>query len=192
MREVIRFAWGTSSLGDYIVALSHQGPVAFEFAGQRAAMEDALRVRFPEAEVVADPEGLSEMVGKLGRIIERPGLDHQIPLDLRGTRYEIDVWQLLRDIPMGETTTYGALAAKLGTRDAREITEAIGANPIAILVPCHRVVKKDGSISGYRWGVYRKRALLAREQKAARNEKLVDLTAGRSTHLTTASPTHAR
>jgi AraC family transcriptional regulator, regulatory protein of adaptative response / methylated-DNA-[protein]-cysteine methyltransferase len=71
----------------------------------------------------------------------------------------------LRTVPVGETTNYGALAAKLGTRDAREITEAIGRNPIAVLVPCHRVIKKDGSISGYRWGVKRKRELLKREQR---------------------------
>ena len=77
------------------------------------------------------------------------------------------IWGKLREIPTGETTNYGALAADLGTRDAREVTEAISANPIAILVPCHRVIKKDGSISGYRWGVRRKRVLLERERKAA-------------------------
>jgi AraC family transcriptional regulator of adaptative response/methylated-DNA-[protein]-cysteine methyltransferase len=168
MREVIRFAWGRSLLGDYIVAMSEQGLVAFEFAGKRAAGEDSLRDRFPEAEIVADQEGLTEVVGKLDQVIERPGFDPKIPLDLRGTPYEINVWRMLGDIPMGETTNYGALAAKLGTRDAREVTEAIGANPIAILVPCHRVIKKDGSIAGYRWGVYRKRALLVRERQAAR------------------------
>jgi AraC family transcriptional regulator of adaptative response/methylated-DNA-[protein]-cysteine methyltransferase len=77
------------------------------------------------------------------------------------------VWALLREIPPGETANYGALAAKLGARDAREVTEAIGANAIAILIPCHRVIKKDGSISGYRWGVRRNRALLERERRAA-------------------------
>jgi AraC family transcriptional regulator of adaptative response/methylated-DNA-[protein]-cysteine methyltransferase len=85
---------------------------------------------------------------------------------LRGTPYEVEVWSMLRAIPAGEMTNYGALAAKLGTRDAREVTEAIACNPIAVLVPCHRVIKKDGSISGYRWGVKRKRELLAREQRS--------------------------
>jgi AraC family transcriptional regulator of adaptative response/methylated-DNA-[protein]-cysteine methyltransferase len=90
---------------------------------------------------------------------------------LRGTPYEIQVWNLLREIAVGETTSYGALAAKLGTRDARDVTVAISTNPIAILVPCHRVLKKNGSISGYRWGVRRKRTLLEREQLALRDRK---------------------
>ena len=168
MRDVIRFAWGTSSLGNFIVALSDRGLLAFEFASRRRAMEDALRVRFPEAELVADQAGLPHIVDKMERLIEQPGFHPSIPLDLRGTTYELRVWSMLGEIPMGETTSYGALAAKLGTRDAREVTEAISANPIAILVPCHRVIKKDGSTSGYRWGLFRKRALLERERTAAR------------------------
>jgi AraC family transcriptional regulator, regulatory protein of adaptative response / methylated-DNA-[protein]-cysteine methyltransferase len=86
-------------------------------------------------------------------------------LDMRGSDYQKHVWAMLREIPSGETTSYGAMAAKLGTRDARDVTEAIGSNTIAILIPCHRVIKKDGSISGYRWGVRRKRSLLEREQQ---------------------------
>jgi AraC family transcriptional regulator of adaptative response/methylated-DNA-[protein]-cysteine methyltransferase len=164
MREVIRCAWGTSSLGDFLVALSGKGLVAFEFSSERAAMEDSLRARLPEADVVSDPEEMTDVIGKMSRLVEQPGFDPRIPLDQRGTPFEILVWSMLSEIPMGETTNYGALAAKLGTRDARDVTEAIGANPIAILVPCHRVIKKDGSISGYRWGVRRKRALLEREQ----------------------------
>jgi AraC family transcriptional regulator of adaptative response/methylated-DNA-[protein]-cysteine methyltransferase len=167
MRDIIRFAWGTSSLGDFLVARSDQGLVAVEFAGRRAALEDALRLRFPDAELVADQDGLSEILDQIGQVIEQPEVDLKIPLDLRGTSYQVGVWRMVIDTPMGETTTYGALAAKLGTRDARDVTEAIGANPIAILVPCHRVIKKDGSISGYRWGVRRKRALLDRERAAA-------------------------
>jgi AraC family transcriptional regulator of adaptative response/methylated-DNA-[protein]-cysteine methyltransferase len=101
-------------------------------------------------------------------MIEEPGVDHGIPLDPRGTPIQMSVWQLLGNIPMGETSHYGALAAELGTRDARPVTEAIAANSIAILVPCHRVIKKDGSISGYRWSTRRKRTLLQREQAAVR------------------------
>jgi AraC family transcriptional regulator, regulatory protein of adaptative response / methylated-DNA-[protein]-cysteine methyltransferase len=167
MREVIRYGWGTSSLGDFLVARSGQGLVAFEFSADRAAMEDSLRARLPEADVVSDPEEMTEVVAKLSRLVEQPGFDPGIRLDQRGTPFEILVWSMLSEIPMGETTTYGALAAKLGTRDARDVTEAIATNPIAILVPCHRVIKKDGSSSGYRWGVRRKRALLAREHAAA-------------------------
>jgi AraC family transcriptional regulator of adaptative response/methylated-DNA-[protein]-cysteine methyltransferase len=166
MREVIRYAWGTSSLGDFFVARSDRGLVACAFSTDRAGVEESLRARWPEADVVADPEGMTEVVGNLGQMVERPGADPGIPLDLRGTPFERQVWSLLREIPLGETTSYGTLAARLGTRDARDVTAAIVANPLAILVPCHRVTMKDGSISGYRWGVWRKRALLARERPA--------------------------
>jgi len=165
MREIIRFAWGVSSLGDFMVANSDKGLVAVEFSSRRAAMEDALRVRFPEADVINSQEELTDVLKKVARAIEEPGFNPGVPLDLRGTPYEIGVWSMLRAIPLGETTNYGALAAKLGTRDAREVTEAIAGNPIAVLVPCHRVIKKDGSISGYRWGSKRKRELLAREKR---------------------------
>ena len=159
MTEHIRYAGGKSSLGDFLAAVSDQGLVAFEFD----TTPDALRMRFPEAVVEADPGGLSDVVEALGRVVDDPSHDPGIKLDPRGSDYQKRVWAMLRDIPAGETTYYGALAAKLGTRDAREVTEAIGSNAIAILVPCHRVLKKDGSISGYRWGVRRKRALLERE-----------------------------
>jgi AraC family transcriptional regulator of adaptative response/methylated-DNA-[protein]-cysteine methyltransferase len=165
MREIIRFAWGSSSLGDFMVAMSGKGLVALEFSSNRAAAEDALRVRFPEADIIDSEQELTDVLEKVHRVIEAPGFDPAIPLDLRGTPYEIEVWSMLRAIPVGETTNYGALAAKLGTHDARDVTEAIACNPIAVLVPCHRVVKKDGSISGYRWGIKRKRELLARERR---------------------------
>src|SRR5215471_1969415 len=166
MREIIRFAWATSSLGDFIVATSDKGLVALEFSSHHSAAEDALRDRFPEADVVDSRTELADVLNTIQRAIEEPGFDPCIPLDLRGTPYEVEAWSMLRAIPVSETTTYGALAAKLGTRDAREVTEAIACNPIAVLVPCHRVLKKDGSISGYRWGFKRKRELLAREQRS--------------------------
>jgi AraC family transcriptional regulator of adaptative response/methylated-DNA-[protein]-cysteine methyltransferase len=164
MREVIRFAWGISSLGDFMMATSDKGLVAVEFNADRPTTEETLRVRFPEADVIDGQEDLADILNGVARALEEPGFDPGVTLDLRGTPYEVEVWSMLRAIPRGETTNYGALAAKLGTRDAREVTEAIARNPIAVLVPCHRVIKKDGSISGYRWGFKRKRALLAREQ----------------------------
>ncbi len=166
MSEIIRFAWGTSSLGNFIVAMSEKGLVALEFNSHHAAMEDALRVRFPDAEVIDGQTNLTDVLEKVVRAIEKPGFYPGLPLDFRGTPYEVKVWKMLQAIPAGVTTNYGALAAALGTRDARNVTEAIANNPIAVLVPCHRVIKKDGSISGYRWGVKRKRALLAREHVA--------------------------
>ena len=164
MQEIIRFAWGISSLGEFLVGVSDQGLTVLEFARERRELVTSLRARYPELDFILDQEGLAGAVSEAIQVIENPGHDQGIPLDLRGTPYEVRVWRMLREIPSGETTSYGALAAKLGTRDAREVTEAIAANPIAILVPCHRVIKKDGSISGYRWGAGRKRALLAREK----------------------------
>jgi AraC family transcriptional regulator, regulatory protein of adaptative response / methylated-DNA-[protein]-cysteine methyltransferase len=166
MREIIRFAWGISSLGDFMAAMSDKGLVALEFSSNRSASEHALDARFPEAEITNHQQDLGDVLEGVKRAIEEPGFDPAIPLDLRGTPYELEVWSMLRAIPVGETTNYGVLATKLGTRDARDVTEAIAHNPIAVLVPCHRVIKKDGSISGYRWGFRRKRELLARERRS--------------------------
>ncbi len=166
MPEHTRYAWGASSLGDFFAAQSDAGLVAFEFGDRGLAVPSALQSRFPETQIAYDANGLADMVKKLSWLIDHPDQDPGIALDMRGSAYQQQVWTLLREIPAGETTSYGALAAKLGTRDARDVTEAIGSNAIAILVPCHRVVKKDGSISGYRWGVRRKRILLEREQRA--------------------------
>jgi AraC family transcriptional regulator of adaptative response/methylated-DNA-[protein]-cysteine methyltransferase len=167
MSEQIRYAWGQSSLGDFIAAVSSRGLVAFEFADRRPVVLETLRSSLSGAALEEDQNGLANLLDKLERIVDRPEADPGIKLDPRGTDYQKQVWSLLRDIPAGETTHYGALAAKLGTRDARDVTEAIASNAIAILIPCHRVVKKDGSLSGYRWGVKRKRALLEREREAA-------------------------
>jgi AraC family transcriptional regulator of adaptative response/methylated-DNA-[protein]-cysteine methyltransferase len=167
MSEQIRYAFGRGSLGDFIAAVSDRGLVAFEFRERGEAAVEALRLRFPGAAVIEDDRGLADTIAKLVDLVDHPERDPGLPLDLRGSDYERRVWQALRDIPAGQTTTYGAIAARMGTpRDAREATEAIAANGIAILVPCHRVVKKDGSLSGYRWGFARKRALLAREREA--------------------------
>jgi AraC family transcriptional regulator, regulatory protein of adaptative response / methylated-DNA-[protein]-cysteine methyltransferase len=166
MREIIRFAWGVSPLGDFVVAMSDKGIVALEFSSMQAEMEDALRVRFPAADLERSQKELADVTAIVTGVIDDPTTDCDLPLDLRGTPYEVMVWLMLREISAGQTTTYGALAAKLGTRDSRDVTAAIANNPIAVIVPCHRVIKKDGSISGYRWGVRRKRALLAREQQA--------------------------
>jgi AraC family transcriptional regulator, regulatory protein of adaptative response / methylated-DNA-[protein]-cysteine methyltransferase len=166
MREVIRFAWGYGSLGEFMVAMSDNGLVALEFGSSRDSTEEALRTRFSDAEVVNKQVELVNILEKIARVIEEPGFDPGLPLDMRGTAYDIKVWSMLRALPVGETISYGALAAKLGTRDSRDVPKAIASNPIAVLVPCHRVIKKDGSISGYRWGVKRKRELLARERRS--------------------------
>ena len=163
MSELIRYAFGKSTLGGFIAAMSGAGLVSFEFGDDEAALGRSLAAQFPDAQVERDDASLRQLIHQLELLVDHPDEDPRIKLDPRGSAYEKQVWSLLREIPAGETTTYGALAAKLGTRDARDVTEAISSNRIAILIPCHRVVKKDGSISGYRWGVHRKRALLKRE-----------------------------
>jgi AraC family transcriptional regulator of adaptative response/methylated-DNA-[protein]-cysteine methyltransferase len=158
--ELIRYAFGRSSLGRFIAAASDKGLVVFEFGENEADLLALLTARLSEAKFEHDDFGLQDTLRKLVRVVEHPEENAGIAIDPRGDPYQKQVWGLLQGIPVGETTTYGALAAKLGTRDARGVTEAISLNPVAILIPCHRVVKKDGSISGYRWGVGRKRALL--------------------------------
>ena len=165
MSESIRYAWGQSSLGAFITAMSQEGVVVFAFTERRSEALATLRARFPAATMELDEAGLVGIVRKLAAVIERPDLDPGLPLDIRGSDYQKQVWAIVRRIPAGQTTHYGAVAAAMGTpRDARDVTDAIATNPIAILIPCHRVVKKDGSLSGYRWGTKRKRVLLAREQ----------------------------
>jgi AraC family transcriptional regulator of adaptative response/methylated-DNA-[protein]-cysteine methyltransferase len=170
MVEHVRYAMGRSSLGDLIAAASDRGLVAFEFADERTAALEALHTRLPDASLEEDGAGLSETMATLGEVVDHPERPWQLALDIRGSDYETRVWNALREVPAGQTVTYGDIAARLGTpRAAREVAEACAANSIAILIPCHRVVKKGGAIAGYRWGFKRKRELLAREQCAARN-----------------------
>ncbi|QCI66868.1 methylated-DNA--[protein]-cysteine S-methyltransferase [Phreatobacter stygius] len=168
MTETIRYAFGQSSLGAFIAASSDRGLVAFEFAEQGPSLVKALGERFADAQVVEDVAGLAGTVGKLIDIVDHPDRDPDLALDPRGTDYEMRVWDALRRIPAGRTVSYGEIAAGLGApREAREVAEACAANAIAILIPCHRVVKKDGALAGYRWGFKRKRELVAREQAAS-------------------------
>jgi AraC family transcriptional regulator of adaptative response/methylated-DNA-[protein]-cysteine methyltransferase len=169
MPDHIRYAWSMSSLGDVLVAVSDRGLVAFEFSDQRPATLDVLRSRFPEAAIVEDDAGLAVTVAKLMTAVDHPDRAVDLELDIRGSDEEKRIWNTLREIPAGETATYGEIAARLGSpRLAYVVAEACAANTIAILIPCHRVVKKDGSISGYRWGFRRKRELLSRERKVRR------------------------
>ena len=164
MSDNIRYAWGESSLGNFISAWSDDGLVVFEFADRAGNALEVVRSAFPASAIVEDVAGLAAETAKLAQLVDHPGEDPGIALDLRGSDYEKRVWSLLREIPAGTTVSYSDIAARMGTRDARDVTTAIAANHIAILVPCHRVVKKDGSLSGYRWGAKRKRTLLERER----------------------------
>jgi AraC family transcriptional regulator of adaptative response/methylated-DNA-[protein]-cysteine methyltransferase len=167
MTRIIRYAQGDSSLGTFVSALSDCGVVMLEFGDLEGAVLDGLRVRFPEADLIHDPAFMQTVLARLSQLIEHPEAKLDLPLDLRGTEFELRVWNALRDIPAGRTVTYGEIGAKIGSpREAREVAEACGSNMLAVIVPCHRVVKKDGSISGYRWGFKRKRALIEREHRA--------------------------
>jgi AraC family transcriptional regulator, regulatory protein of adaptative response / methylated-DNA-[protein]-cysteine methyltransferase len=164
MANTIRYAAGQSSLGPFVAALSDRGLAMMEFG---AANEVDLTARFPNADLVEDPAMLQATLGKLAELIDHPETRVDFALDLRGSPFELKVWQALCEISAGTTATYGEIAARIGSpREAREVGEACAANKLAVVVPCHRIVKKDGSISGYRWGVKRKRALLEREHRA--------------------------
>jgi AraC family transcriptional regulator of adaptative response/methylated-DNA-[protein]-cysteine methyltransferase len=168
MTESIRYAWGQSSLGEFVAAMSERGLVMVEFGdpGSTAAI-DALRDRLLDAHMVDDPAFMGQTIERVSELIEHPETKSDLPIDMRGSEFECRVWNALREIPAGETVTYGEIAGRLGSpREARAVAEACAANGLAVVVPCHRVVKKGGSISGYRWGFKRKRALLDREQTA--------------------------
>ena len=159
--ETLRYGYGDTSLGIIAVAESAHGVVALFIGDERAKLLRDLHNAFPGAEVVLDQAGLAQTIAKATALVEAPQLGTDLSLDLRGSLLEIAVWNTLRSIPPGETRTYGNIAKALAmTATAQEVGAACAANRIAIAVPCHRVVKSDGSISGYRWGVQRKRRLI--------------------------------
>ena len=167
MKPKIRYAWGQSSLGAFIAAASQHGLLMVAFGMPEGSLVAALCERFPEACVDEDSVFMTRIVQELVELIEQPHSASLLAVDLHGSDFQRRVWHALRAIPAGETVCYGNIAAQLGVpKDAREVASACAANTLAVLIPCHRVVKKDGSISGYRWGVQRKRALLAREARA--------------------------
>ncbi len=135
MSERIRYAWGQSSLGDFIAAISDEGLVAFEFMKRSGGVPAALRERFPGAAIDLDEAGLADVVGRLAAVVERPDVDAGLPLDMRGSDYQKKVWGILCRVPAGQTTSYGAIAAEMGTPlDARDVTDAIANNMIARLL----------------------------------------------------------
>jgi AraC family transcriptional regulator of adaptative response/methylated-DNA-[protein]-cysteine methyltransferase len=167
MATTLRYAKAESSFGSFVAATSDKGLIMVEFGDMNEALRAGLARRFPEATLIEDGAGLRDVLDRLARLIDHPDTGEDFALDLQGSAFELSVWEALRQIPAGRTTTYGEIAAKLGVpRQAREVGEACAANMLAVVVPCHRVVKKDGSISGYRWGVRRKRALIEREARA--------------------------
>jgi AraC family transcriptional regulator, regulatory protein of adaptative response / methylated-DNA-[protein]-cysteine methyltransferase len=162
--ETLRFGYGDTVLGTIIVAESMRGVVALFIGDDRAKLLRDLKGAFPEAEFVLDQTGLTQTIAKVIALVDAPHSGIDLAFDLRGSAVEVAVWNALQAIPAGETRTYGAIAQSLPMAvTAQEVGAACAANRIAVAVPCHRVVKSDGSISGYRWGVQRKRRLINME-----------------------------
>jgi AraC family transcriptional regulator of adaptative response/methylated-DNA-[protein]-cysteine methyltransferase len=164
---VIRFAVGECSLGSILVAASERGVCAILLGDDPDALTRDLQDRFPQASLVGGDAGFERLVANVVGVVEAPGLGLELPLDLRGTAFQQRVWKALREIPAGETVSYTELAKRIGAPKAvRAVARACAANALAVAIPCHRVVRNDGGLSGYRWGVERKRALLDREAGA--------------------------
>jgi AraC family transcriptional regulator of adaptative response/methylated-DNA-[protein]-cysteine methyltransferase len=160
----IRFAVGRCALGRVLVARSDRGLCAILLGDDRGALIADLRRRYPDVQDGHQDPGAAETLARVATFVENPGAELGLPLDLRGTDFMQEVWQVLRDIPVGTTLSYGEVARRIGApASARAVALACAANMLAVAVPCHRVVRADGNLSGYRWGVERKRALLARE-----------------------------
>lgn len=160
----IRFAVGECALGSILVATTDKGVCAILLGDDPAALARDLQDRFPRARLIGGCAAFERLVAQVVGFVEAPAIGLGLPLDIRGTAFQERVWQALREIPPGTTASYLDIARRLGSpRAVRAIAQACAANPLAVAIPCHRVVRSDGSLSGYRWGVERKRALLQRE-----------------------------
>ncbi|MCM5682837.1 bifunctional DNA-binding transcriptional regulator/O6-methylguanine-DNA methyltransferase Ada [Schlegelella sp. S2-27] len=160
----IRFAIAQCSLGAILVAATEQGVCAITLGDDPEALLHDLQQRFSRAQLVGAEPGFERLVAQVVGMVESPDTGQALPLDIRGTAFQQRVWQALRDIPAGSTASYAQIAERLGAPKAvRAVAAACAANPLAVAIPCHRVVRSDGGLSGYRWGVERKRVLLQRE-----------------------------
>ena len=163
----MKFAVGDCSLGSILVAASAKGITAITLGDDPEALVHDLEDRFPHAQLVGGDAAFEAVVAKVVGLVDAPALGLDLPLDIRGTAFQHRVWQALREIPAGTTATYSEIADSIGMPKAvRAVAGACAANKIAVAIPCHRVVRNDGSLSGYRWGVARKRALIDRERKS--------------------------
>jgi AraC family transcriptional regulator of adaptative response/methylated-DNA-[protein]-cysteine methyltransferase len=163
-RAEIRFAVGQCSLGAILVAASDKGVCAIQMGEDAEALARQLQDRFPRARLIGGDADFEATVAKVVGLVEAPGVGLDLPLDVRGTAFQQRVWQALRQIPAGSTASYAEVARRVGQpRAARAVAQACASNPLAVAIPCHRVVRTDGDLSGYRWGVERKRVLLQRE-----------------------------
>lgn len=163
-RAEIRFAVGECSLGSILVARSERGVCAIFLGDDPDALTRELQDRFPRATLIGADPAFEDVVAKVVGLIEAPGTGVDLPLDVRGTAFQQRVWRALREIPAGSTASYREIASRIGApRAVRAVAHACAVNPVAVAIPCHRVVRSDGGLAGYRWGVERKRELLERE-----------------------------
>jgi AraC family transcriptional regulator, regulatory protein of adaptative response / methylated-DNA-[protein]-cysteine methyltransferase len=166
-REELRFAVGQCSLGAIVVACSARGVAAILLGDDPNALTRDLQDRFRNATLIGGDGEFEALVARVVGFVDAPRIGLDLPLDVRGTAFQQRVWQALRDIPAGATATYSDIAARIGAASsARAVAGACAANALAVAIPCHRVIRHDGTLSGYRWGVERKRILLAREAGA--------------------------
>jgi len=160
----IRFAVGECSLGSILVAASEKGICAILLGDDPDTLARDLQDRFPKASLTGGDSGFERWVSQVVGLVEAPGIGLDLPLDVRGTAFQQRVWRALCEIPAGSTASYAEIARKLGKPKAvRAVAQACAANPLAVAIPCHRVVGHEGGLSGYLWGVERKRELLDRE-----------------------------
>lgn len=163
----VRYAVGHCELGALLVAWSETGISAIQLGDSPEELSFAFQREVPEAALIRDDIEVTRLITLVARFIENPRLGLALPLDIQGTAFERQVWSALREIPAGETASYSAVARRIGAPDAvRAVARACARNRIAVAIPCHRVIGADGSLTGYRWGIDRKRALLARESAA--------------------------
>lgn len=173
--ERITFAVGECSLGALLVAQSDRGLCAILLDASPEALVQQLQDRFPRAELAAAGPAFAQVMAQVAGLMDQPQAGLPLPLDIRGTLFQQRVWQALCAIPPGTTVSYRALATQIGMPSAvRAVALACAANPLAVAIPCHRVVRQDGALSGYRWGVERKRALLQREGALHDEEQVED------------------
>src|SRR5262249_34631291 len=153
------------SLGSVLVAATEIGVCAILLGDDPDVLIQNLQDCFPQANLIGGDAEFEHLVAVVVGFIETPGTDLGLPLDIRGTAFQQGVWRALREIPVGATASYSEIARRIGSPNARQaVAQACATNKIAVAIPCHRVVRHDGSLSGYRWGVERKQALLNREQ----------------------------
>jgi AraC family transcriptional regulator of adaptative response/methylated-DNA-[protein]-cysteine methyltransferase len=163
----IRFAVAKCSLGLVLVARRERGICAILMGDSADALERDLKHRFPGAQLSAGDAATTRLLKQVVALVDVPARPFELPLDPAGTEFQRRVWRALREIPAGATASYADIARRIGApKSVRAVAQACGANPLALAIPCHRVVRSDGGLSGYRWGVERKRALLAREARA--------------------------